>query len=103
MPGLALYLMIAVQIALGVATYIAKYSWPSWFGDFPFAAAFVVQERSLAQSLITTAHVANGSLILFAAVVLALRSTRLFFPAASLSLNSQWRTRMSAPHARAAA
>ena len=77
-PGLTLYLMIAVQLALGVATYVAKYSWPGWLGDFQFAAAFVVQEKSLAQSLITTAHVATGSLILFVSVVLALRSTRLF-------------------------
>ena len=48
------------------------------YQPFRSAASFVVQEKGLAQSLITTAHVANGSLILFVAVVAAMRATRLF-------------------------
>jgi hypothetical protein len=47
-------------------------------GDYQFAAAWVVQEKSLVQSLITTGHVALGSLILFVSVFLAMRSTRIF-------------------------
>src|SRR5437764_893102 len=70
--------LVGVQIALGLATYVAKYAFPAWLGDYSFAANFVVHEKSLHQSLITTAHVANGSLILFIATVLAVRSTRLF-------------------------
>jgi cytochrome c oxidase assembly protein subunit 15 len=70
--------LVGVQIALGLATYVAKYAFPAWLGDYSFAANFVVHEKSLLQSLITTAHVANGSLILFIATVLAVRSTRLF-------------------------
>ncbi|HZN34916.1 MAG TPA: COX15/CtaA family protein [Pirellulaceae bacterium] len=84
-PGLLLPVLVAVQIALGLATYVAKYSWPAWLGDYAFAASFVVQEKSLAQSLITTAHVAGGSLILFTAVVLAARSVRLFGLKAAIS------------------
>ena len=30
----ALVLLLVVQIALGVATYVAKYSWPAWLGDY---------------------------------------------------------------------
>jgi heme a synthase len=75
-PAIALPLLLLVQIGLGVATYVAKYSWPAWLGDYQFAAAFIVQERSLGQALVTTAHVANGSLILFVSVVLAIRATR---------------------------
>ena len=71
-------MLIAVQLTLGVATYVAKYAFPAWLGDYALAAGYVIQEKSLAQSVITTAHVATGSLILFVAVVLAIRSTRLF-------------------------
>ncbi|MCU0876264.1 MAG: COX15/CtaA family protein [Pirellulaceae bacterium] len=74
-PSLALLALVALQIVLGLATYVAKYSWPAWFGDYQFAAAYVVEERSLHQALVTTAHVAGGSLILFTAVTLAMRSS----------------------------
>jgi cytochrome c oxidase assembly protein subunit 15 len=77
-PAIALPLLLLVQIALGIGTYVAKYSWPAWLGNYQFAAAFVIQERSLGQALVTTAHVANGSLILFVSVVLAVRATRIF-------------------------
>jgi cytochrome c oxidase assembly protein subunit 15 len=76
-PGLLLPVLAAVQIGLGLATYVAKYSWPAWLGDYAFAASYVVQEKSLTQSLITTGHVAGGSLILFTTVVLAARAARL--------------------------
>jgi len=71
-----LVLLVTLQMALGAGTYVAKYAFPAWLGGFYFAAAYVVREKSLAQSLVTTAHVANGSLILFLAVVLAMRLTR---------------------------
>jgi heme a synthase len=90
--------LIVAQIALGAATYVAKYAFPSWLGDFPFAAGFVVQEKSLAQSLITTAHVANGSLILFMCVWHAIGTTRLFHRGAEVSAcHEVWQTGISAP------
>ncbi len=70
--------LIGGQVVLGMATYVAKYAFPAWLGDYAFAAGYVVEEKSLFQSLVTTAHMANGSLILFVATVLAVRSTRLF-------------------------
>ncbi len=76
--GSLLPMLVLVQVALGVATYVAKYSWPAWMGEFQFAAAYVIEEKSLSQSLVTTAHVATGSLILFVAVLLATRATRAF-------------------------
>ncbi len=76
--GSLLPVLVLVQVALGAATYVAKYSWPAWMGEYQFAAAYVVEERSLAQSLITTAHVAAGSLILFVTVLLAARASRAF-------------------------
>jgi heme A synthase len=89
-PGLLAATLVLVQLLLGAATYVAKYAFPAWLDNYAFAANFVVQEKSLTQSLITTAHVANGSLTLFVFVVLAARSTRLFHvgQAASLPLGS---------------
>jgi heme a synthase len=78
-PGGVLCLLIWLQITLGVATYVAKYSWPAWLGDFHFAAAHVVQEKSLTQSLLTTGHVATGSLILFVSLLQVTRAARVFF------------------------
>src|SRR5262245_11980243 len=78
-PSVLVTSLVVAQLLLGAGTYVAKYAFPAWLGDYAFTASFVVHERSLAQSLITTAHVANGSLILFVSVVLAFRSSRLFF------------------------
>jgi len=100
--GTALSLLVATQLALGLATYVAKYSWPAWLGEYQFAAAYVVQEKSLVQSLITTAHVANGSLILFVSTLLAMRVTRVTRGAGILACHKDWLTRMSLPLGRAA-
>jgi cytochrome c oxidase assembly protein subunit 15 len=78
LAGVLLPSLVGLQLVLGVATYVAKYAFPSWLGNYTFAAAYVVQEKSLSQSLTTTAHVATGSLILFFAVVLAMRAMRRF-------------------------
>jgi heme a synthase len=75
--------LLVFQIALGALAYVAKYAFPAWLSDFPFAAGYVVHEKSLAQSLLTTAHVATGSLILFAAVVQAMCASRFFFGTSS--------------------
>jgi len=96
--------LIVAQIALGAATYVAKYAFPSWLGDSLFAAGFVVQEKSLAQSLITTAHVANGSLVLFTCVWHAIRTTRLFHRGADVpACHEVWQAGISAPLTGAAA
>ena len=69
--------LIVGQFALGVGTWMVKYGWPMWLGQWDFAAGFLVQTDSLWQGLVTTAHVANGSLILAVAVSLATWSLRL--------------------------
>ena len=77
----SLFTMILVvgQLALGGATWIAKYAWPAWLESFQFAAAYVIEEKSIAQSLIVTAHVANGALILAMLVMQAWNLSRRFF------------------------
>jgi cytochrome c oxidase assembly protein subunit 15 len=76
-PAAALPLLVLVQIALGSATWIAKYGWPAWFAEQAWAANHVVGAQSRFQALVTTAHVATGSLILAVALLVALRSLRL--------------------------
>jgi cytochrome c oxidase assembly protein subunit 15 len=75
-PAALLCGLVIVQLGLGIGTYIVKYSWPAWMSEYSFAATYVVEEKGLLQSMITTAHVANGSLILFASMVLATRASR---------------------------
>jgi cytochrome c oxidase assembly protein subunit 15 len=83
-PAAAVVLLIAIQLLLGVATYVAKYAWPAWAEGLTVAASHLTIEKSLSQSLITTAHVANGSLILATTIVLAVRATRVRYLALGL-------------------
>jgi cytochrome c oxidase assembly protein subunit 15 len=76
-PGGLLGVLVVGQVTLGIATYVVKYGFPAWLSDYPLFAGFVVEEKSLVQSLVATAHVANGSLILFVSVLLATRASRL--------------------------
>jgi cytochrome c oxidase assembly protein subunit 15 len=73
-----LCLLVIGQIVLGGSTYVVKYAFPTWLHSFQYAAAYVVQEKSLAQALVTTAHVAFGSLILFVATLQGTLVTRPF-------------------------
>jgi len=77
-PGLAIAGLIVVQLGLGLATLIVKYGWPKWLGGEWFDPAFTVTAKGFWSSMIVTAHVANGSLILGVLTTLWLRSARLF-------------------------
>ncbi|MCA9103031.1 MAG: hypothetical protein KDA63_17865, partial [Planctomycetales bacterium] len=65
--------MIA-QLALGAGTWVVKYGWPLVGTTLSWAAGYTVVAESTGQVLVTTAHVANGSLILALGVTLALRA-----------------------------
>ncbi|HEX4130274.1 MAG TPA: COX15/CtaA family protein [Pirellulales bacterium] len=75
-PATALVALVGVQLALGIGTWVANYGWPVWFQGYAWAERHVVVHESLGQALVTTAHVANGSLILAVSVLVALRSLR---------------------------
>ncbi|HWB11026.1 MAG TPA: COX15/CtaA family protein [Pirellulales bacterium] len=75
-PAHLLAVLVGLQIALGCGTWIVNYGWPSWLGDYSWAASYVVRRESFLQATTTTAHVATGSLILAVSVILALRSWR---------------------------
>lgn len=73
-PALGLLVLILLEVGLGSATWVTKYGWPSWLADFGFAAGYTVAAESRPQAWITTAHVATGSLILAASLVISMRS-----------------------------
>ncbi|MGD9723681.1 MAG: heme A synthase [Pirellulales bacterium] len=75
-PALALVALLLVQLGLGSGAWVTKYGWPSWLSDYGFAAGYTVTADSALQAWITTAHVATGSLILAASLLVALRSVR---------------------------
>ena len=70
--GLAL-----LQIGLGASTWVMKYGWPAALGeDYAFAANYQIVARGYWQAMVTTGHVAVGSLILALAVVMSLQAFR---------------------------
>ncbi|MGH7194201.1 MAG: COX15/CtaA family protein, partial [Candidatus Saccharimonadales bacterium] len=73
-PARGLVALIVAQLALGAAAWVVNYGWPAWLSSYGWAAGFVVTREGFAQAIVTTGHVAFGSLILATAVVLALRS-----------------------------
>ncbi len=77
-PTLALAALILIQLGLGAGTYLTHYGPPSWLARYDWAASYTIQAQSLTQLHITTAHVAAGSLIFVTALVVTLRSLRLF-------------------------
>jgi cytochrome c oxidase assembly protein subunit 15 len=83
--GVLLSLLIVVQVSLGAATWIVKYGWPDWMGSFQFAAEHLNYEKSALQAVVSTAHVANGSLILATAVILSLQASRHWRPAVAMA------------------
>ena len=82
-PVVLLAALVLVQIALGAATWVYKYNYPAFMAESQAAADFTVQALDWRQAQITTAHVANGSLILALSCVLAINSVRLLRTAES--------------------
>ncbi len=76
-PTQGLLFLVCMQIGLGCGTWVLNYSWPAVFGRYQFAARHVSLEGSMGQTLITTAHVAVGSLILCLSLQSAIRGFRI--------------------------
>ena len=75
-PGLWLVGLVAVQIALGVGTWIANYGWPEFLQVMPGSTGFLIQDKGFGESLVITAHVATGSLILAISTMIWVRVWR---------------------------
>lgn len=76
-PATWLGILVGTQLMLGGATWFVKYGLPAgMLANWPSVARWTNTAGSLGQSMIVTAHVAVGSLILATSVVLFLRSWR---------------------------
>ncbi|MCG8651680.1 MAG: hypothetical protein MI861_17700, partial [Pirellulales bacterium] len=75
-PGLVLIGLVTLQIALGVGTWVVNYGWPSFLQWFPGATGFLIQAKGFVDSIIVTAHVATGALILAVSTLLFVRTLR---------------------------
>jgi hypothetical protein len=82
-PAATLLALVILEIGLGVSTWVTKYGWPSWLGDYGFAAGYTVVADSRQQAWTTTMHVAMGSMLLVNSLLVALRSARLAWHTAS--------------------
>jgi cytochrome c oxidase assembly protein subunit 15 len=74
-PARLLGLLVVVQIALGIATWVVNYALP-WQEMTESLASYTILAKGYWESMIVTAHMATGSLIISLAVVLALRVWR---------------------------
>ena len=75
-PTMLLPLLLVVQLILGAATWVVQFGYPLWMQRWAGTEGFLVQAESLGQSLVTTAHVAMGSLLLGVSLVASLRIGR---------------------------
>jgi cytochrome c oxidase assembly protein subunit 15 len=70
-------ILIAIQLLLGMATWMEKFALPSWAADWMGHGNVVISDGGWLQTHIITAHVAVGSLLLATSLALALYSLRL--------------------------
>jgi heme a synthase len=67
-----LTVLLLIQLGLGGATWVAKFSVPTWAAAWWPNGGFAIQADGWTQTHIITAHVAVGSLLLAASVFVAL-------------------------------
>lgn len=75
-PAMLLIPLVGVQIALGLGTWVVNYGWPTFLKFLPGATSFLLRAKGYLDSIIVTAHVATGSLILAVATLTVLRLLR---------------------------
>ncbi len=74
-PGVSILFVVFVQICLGIATWIVNYAVP-WQELSTELSQYTIQSKGYWESVIVTAHVATGALIISLATLLCLRSWR---------------------------
>jgi len=79
-PAMWLGPLLTLQLCLGAGAWITNYGWPVWFAEQSWAASYTVTAEGPMQAVVTTAHVALGSLILATAVLTWLRAGRFVAP-----------------------
>jgi cytochrome c oxidase assembly protein subunit 15 len=79
LAGLAITLvaLVMLQLTLGAATWLVKFSVPAWASEIIAPGSIAVEEGGWLQTHVITAHVALGSLLLVTSVAIALYALRL--------------------------
>ena len=77
-PAWLMSALVLGQLLLGVATWRAKYGWPTFIPMTPTSSLtnFTVKAESMLQAITVTSHVAVGSLILATSTCYAVRLSR---------------------------
>ena len=76
-PSLGLIGLLTIQLALGLGTWVANYGWPQFLEGFPGSEGYLIHAKGFVDSIVVTAHVATGSLILAVSAMLCTRTIRL--------------------------
>ncbi|WP_460182618.1 COX15/CtaA family protein [Thermopirellula anaerolimosa] len=63
--------LLALQITLGLGTWVVNYNFPRWFQEWIVVIPYTVVQGGLLQAVVTTAHSATGSALLAVAVAYA--------------------------------
>ena len=73
--ALGLVLLVMVQVALGIGTWLVNYALP-WPELNDWLAHYTIQAKGYAESMVVTAHVATGSLIICFSTVASVAAWR---------------------------
>ncbi len=93
-PTRALALLVLMQIALGITTWIVNYALP-WQELTETLAKYTILAKGYWESLIVTAHMAMGSLIIAVATVVALRAWRSRPAIDATEVNRKWKQQVT--------
>ncbi len=93
-PAKLLALTVVLQIALGITTWIVNYALP-WQELTETLARYTISAKGYWESLIVTAHMATGSLIIAGAVVVALRAWRSRSAFDANEVNRTWKQQVA--------
>ena len=77
-PARWLAILVLLQLVMGITTWVTKWNWPMGIGDLSRTTAdYTVTEGSMIQSIVVTAHVAIGSLLVGISVLISTRLWKL--------------------------
>ena len=94
LPAGLLFGCVILQIALGIATWVVNYALP-WQELSESLARYTILAKGYWESIIVTAHMATGSLIISLATVTALRAWRSRAQGVAREVNSKWKQQVA--------
>lgn len=93
-PAVLIAVLVLIQISLGIATWIVNYGLP-WQELSEWLARYTISAKGYWESLIVTAHMATGSLIISLATVTALRAWRSRASVVAKEVNRKWKQQLA--------